>query len=174
MIKYTEFPIKVIGAFLILIIGLIIVTTLTNILRRFFRGIELNKLLQEQLKIKISVEEHLLSALKYIIYFIILTLILTQLGVPSNVLLIIAAIFLVLISIFLILAFKDWIPNLISNFYLKNTNKIKVGDLIKVKGIKGKILAINLLETKIETINKEIIFIPNTNLTKYEVIIEKE
>ena len=173
MVQYTGFPIKVIGAFLTLIIGLVIATTLTNILRKFLRGIEVNRLVQQQLKIKILIEEKLVAVLKYLIYFVTITLILTQLGVSTRILVIILVVFLVIISIFLILAFKDWIPNLISNFYLKRTDKIKVGDVIKVKGIKGRVMAMNMLETKIETVNKEIIFIPNANLTKYEVIKEE-
>lgn len=174
MIDYKGLPIKVIGAFLTLIIGLILASTLINIVRRFLKGIEVNKLLNEQLKINIKFEEYIISILKYLIYFITLTLILTQLGASSRVLFIIAITFLVLISIFVIIAFKDWIPNLISNIYLKKTNKIKVGDIIKIRGVKGKVIAINVLETKIETINKEIIFIPNANLTKYDFIIERE
>ena len=43
---------------------------------------------------------------------------------------------------------------------------IKKGDIITIDGVKGKIIGITLLETKIETNNKEIIFIPNANVAK--------
>ena len=46
-------------------------------------------------------------------------------------------------------------------------------DDITINDIKGKVLQVNLIETKIETNNKEIIFIPNSSITKYKVIKSK-
>ena len=173
MVLYQDLLIKVLGAFLILILGLIIAQIVTNISRKFFKTISISKVLEEQLKLKIPLERYLSSTLKYIVYLITLILILNQLGIPSVTVQWILIIFLILITIFIILAFKDWLPNLISGLYLIRSEKVKPGDKIKVKGITGKVIKVSLLETQIETNNNELIFLPNANITKYEVIKQK-
>lgn len=174
MTQYSEFLIKLLSGFLILILGLIFAQVVSNILRRVIRGIEVNKTLEEQLKLKINLENYMSSIMKYIIYFITIILVLDQLGVPTKTLQIMLIIFIILVVVFIILAFKDWLPNLISGIYLIRTEKVKSGDIIKTKDIKGRVIEINLLETKIETNSNEIIFIPNSNLTKIELIKEKK
>ena len=173
MINYTEILIKVLGAFLILILGLIAGQVVSNIVRKFIKGTEISKTLEDQLKLKVAIERYASATLKYIIYLITVILILGQLGIPTKILQIILIIFLILIVIFIILAFKDWLPNLMAGFYILRTEKVKLGDVIKVKGIKGRVIKINLLETKIETNNNELIFIPNSNITNFEVTKEK-
>ena len=173
MAEYSELLIRILGAFLILILGLIVAQILSNILRKIIRGTEISKALEEQLKLKIPLESYISSFLKYLIYFITIIIVLSQLGISTKILQTILVILIILITIFVILAFKDWIPNLISGFYIIKTQKVKVNDIIKVKGIKGKVIQVNLLETKIETNNNEVIFIPNSNLTKFELTKEK-
>ncbi|MBS3151891.1 mechanosensitive ion channel [Candidatus Woesearchaeota archaeon] len=174
MVPYQELLIRLLTGFLILIMGLIIAQVTSNILRRFIKGIEVNKTLEQQLKIKINLENYISAIVKYIIYLITIIFALNQLGVSTKILQTILVVFIILIVIFIILAFKDWLPNLISGIYIIRTEKIKLGDKIKTKDIKGKVIEIKLLETKIETNNNEIIFIPNSNLTKLELVKEKK
>ena len=173
MVLYSDLLINILSAFLILVIGLIIAQIGSNILRRFLRGTQLNKILDEQLKIKLNLENYLSLILKYLIYLITIILILNKLNVPTKILQVILIIFAILVLIFIIFAFKDWLPNLISGFYIIRTEKVKKGDIIKIKDIKGKVIEVNLLETKIETNNNEFIFIPNSNITQFELIKEK-
>ena len=174
MIEYSNILIRIVGAFLILIIGLIASNIISNILRKFLRGTGISKTLQEQLKLKLLIENYVSSIIKYLIYLITAILVLNELGVPTKILQLILVIFVIIITIFIIFAFKDWLPNIISGFYILKAGKIKVNDIIQVNGVKGKVLQINLLETKIETNNNELIFIPNSNITKYELIMEKK
>lgn len=169
MVQYSETWLKLLTAFLVVILGLIIGQISSNIIKRFLKSMELNKILEDQLKIKLQLEKYLASTIKYIIYFATAIIALNTIGIPTRVLQIILIIFLILIILFIILAFKDWLPNLISGFYILRTQRIKKGDTIKSRGITGKVIQINLLETKIETNNNEVIFIPNHNLTRYEV-----
>ena len=173
MATYSELLINLLGAFLILILGLIIAQIFSNILRKFLRGIGINTVLEEQLKVKMPLENYISALLKYLIYFVTIIIVLGKLAIPTKVLQIILIMLIILIVVFIVLAFKDWLPNIVSGFYLLRTQKIKNGEIIKIKDLKGKIIAINLLETKIETVNNEIIFIPNSNITNFEVIKEK-
>ncbi len=170
MVEYSENIIKAVTVLLVILLGLLISKIITNLIRKVMRGIEINRIIKEQLKIKLQVEENLASFLKYLIYFITAILALNILGIPTKILQIILIIILILTVLFIILAFKDWVPNLVSGFYILKSKKLKKGDKIKMNNIEGKIIKVNFIETKIETNNKEIIFIPNSNITKYEVI----
>jgi len=66
------------------------------------------------------------------------------------------------------------IISLLAGIYLIRTKKIKKGEIIKISEIEGRILEVNLLETKIETNNKEILFIPNSTITRKVVKIIKK
>lgn len=170
MIQYSTTLINIITAFLILILGLVIANIIKNIIRRFLRGIELNRILEKNIKIKIKLEESLSTFIKYLIYLTTIIIALDQLGLPTRVLKIVVILVFAIIIIVIVLAFKDWVPNLIAGFYIFKSRKVNRGDVIQINGVKGKIMAINFLETKIETKNKEIIFIPNSNIIKHNVI----
>lgn len=170
MVVYSDTVIKIITSFLILILGLVLANVLSNILRKVLKEAEINKILAKQFKIKILVENYLVNIFKYLIYFATAITVLNQLGIPTFVLRIIFLVIVVIVIVFIILAFKDWIPNLVSGFYIYKTQKIKAGDIIVMNGLQGKVKRINLIETKILTKNNEVIFIPNSNITKYEVV----
>ena len=168
--QYSQLTINLLSAFLTLIITLVIGNILHNILRRILRGIELNKILEKDLKLKVQLEQTIANILKYIIYLIGLIAILNQLGISTQVIWTIFLVLLAIILIFTSLSLKDVVPNIFAGIYINKTKKIRIGETIKVKGVEGQVIAIKLLETKIETKNKEVIFIPNSVLTKEEVI----
>ncbi|HLC86218.1 MAG TPA: mechanosensitive ion channel domain-containing protein [Candidatus Nanoarchaeia archaeon] len=169
MVEYSANFINIISAFLVLVLGLVIASITTNILRKVLREAELNKILQKQLKFKFPLENSLVSIVKYMIYGATFIFVLNQLGIPTFVLRIIFLVLIVIIIVFIVLAFKDWIPNIVSGFYIYKTQKIKIGDTILINNVKGKVKRINLIETVVFTPNKEVIHIPNSNITKYEV-----
>lgn len=174
MIEYSNLTITLLSAFLIAILGIVLGQICGNIVKRLLKGMEISKILEEQLKIKWQLENHLSYIIRYIIYFVTLIIVLNTLGIPTRVLQIVFLVLLSIIIIFIILAFKDWLPNLVSGFYILRTEKIKIGDVISTKGIRGRVVQINLLETKIETNNNEVISIPNHNITRYELMKEKK
>jgi len=163
MVIYSDTVIKIITSFLI-------ANVLSNILRKVLKEAEINKILAKQFKIKISVENYLVNIFKYLIYFAAAITVLNQLGIPTFILRIIFLVIVIIVIVFIVLAFKDWIPNLVSGFYIYKTQKIKTGDTIIMNGLTGKVKRINLIETKIITKNNEVIFIPNSNITKYEIV----
>jgi small-conductance mechanosensitive channel len=99
---------------------------------------------------------------------------LNQLGLTTTLLYILLTIILVILVGFIILAFKDFIPNIVAGFMIHQKDKIKSGDKIKVKDIEGKVVHVNLVETRIITKKKDTVYIPNSMLTKNEVIILKK
>ncbi len=170
MAEYSEIIIKILTAFLIIILGLIIGNIIKNVLKRIIKGAELNKVAEEQLKVKWNLEKYISNAAKYFVYIIMFIILLDLLGIPTKILWAVFAVVLAAVILFIFLAFKDLLPNIISGIYILRTKKIKRNEIIEVRGIKGRIISINLLETKIETNNNEIISIPNHNITKYKVV----
>ena len=173
MVEYSNTTINIVTALLVLLLGLIIANILNNSLRRFLKNLNVDKIIHEQLRLRISLEDFLGTIIKYLIYFVTIIIALNSIGVSVRVLRYVFLIFLAVAVVFVILAFKDFAPNLIAGFYILKSKKIKEGDKIKVNGLEGKVLKVNLIETKIETNNKEFIFIPNSNITKYKVIKNK-
>jgi small conductance mechanosensitive channel len=165
--------IRLVAAIVIIIIGFILARIANKLIKKVLHELEVNRILREKANIKIKVEEIIASAIKYIIYFIAIIWALNQVGLTTTVLHIILGIILILLVVFMILAFKDFIPNIMAWFVINQRKKFKEGDRIKVKDIEGTIIKIDLLETKIRTKKHEIVFIPNSILTKHEVIRSK-
>ena len=107
MVEYSEHLMRALSAFLILIIGLIIAQVVSNILRKFLKGVGLSQILEDQLKVKFPLEKHISNILKYLIYAITIILVLNKLGIPTRILQIILIILIVTIFIFIILYVKD-------------------------------------------------------------------
>ncbi len=155
-------------AVLLIILGTVIAQILRKIVKRAIKKTELGPLLKRELNLKTEIEDKIANTIKYIIYTITIIIALTEVGIPSKALEWILIIILVLIVLFVLLAVKDWIPNMAAWLYLIKTQKIKRGETISVRGLEGVVTHIGLLETKVQT-KEEIIFIPNLTLIKGEV-----
>ena len=60
--------------------------------------------------------------------------------------------------------------NMFAGLFIHQKRFIKEGDILKVDNTEGKVVHINLVETKIETKQGDIIYIPNSLLTKKTVM----
>jgi len=163
-----EFPIAIIKIFiaiLILIAGFGVGIFLSKLIKRILSEIKLDKVLKD-LGIKFKLENLISTIVKYVVYMIALFLALNQFGFSNTLLYIILITILVIIISIIIISLKNFIPNLISGILISKKNIIKKGDNIKINGIEGKIKEFDILETKVETENKDIIFIPNSIITR--------
>lgn len=171
--KISDLTLNLIAAVVILLIGLVIGRFLGNLTRKVLHGLELDKMLKEQTRFKIPLEQFLGSLVKFIVYFVAIIFSLDQLGLQTAILNIILTLILVVLVVFIILAFKDFIPNFIAGLLLHQKRSIKAGEKIEVNHIEGEILNVSLVETKLRTRNGEIVYIPNSILTKSLVIKKK-
>lgn len=164
--------IKLIAAIAVILIGLVAARIISRIIKKILHELELNRILKEQAGVKIPIEEFVSSLTKYLIYFIAVIWALAELGLQTVILYIILAIFLVILVSFIVLAFKDFIPNITAGFFIHQKNLIKKGDIIKVKDIEGKVISISLVETMIK-VNGDTVYVPNSVLTKNEITKKK-
>lgn len=172
--NFSGFFTKFLVAVVILLIGFIVGKLLGRMVFKFLHSMEINHNLNKLANINVGVEEILEAFTTYFIYFITIVMVLQQLGLATTVLNMIAGGVIVIIILSTLLGVKDFIPNAVAGFILQRKNFISVGETIKVKGMQGKVVKISLVETKIETKDQDIIFIPNSVLTKTEVIKVKK
>ncbi|MFC1752922.1 mechanosensitive ion channel domain-containing protein [Thermoproteota archaeon] len=172
--QFSGFFTKFLVSVIILLIGFIVGKLLGRLVFKFLHSLEINENLKNMTGVKIGFEEILEAFTTYFIYFITIVMVLQQLGLATTVLNMIAGGVIVIIILSTLLGVKDFIPNAVAGFVLQRKNFLQVGEVIKVKGMQGKIIKISLVETKIETKDKDIIFIPNSVLTKTEVIKVKK
>lgn len=161
---YTFDWTKLIGALIILIIGIIIARLSSNFIKKLFQEIELDKLMKKT-GFLLPFGKYFYLSVRYLIYFGTLVLALRELGISNQELEILFIVAFVLVIVFIILAFKDTIPSLLARFLFLGKYNLKKGDKIKIDNIEGEIINIGLLETEIKT-SKEKIFIPNSILAK--------
>lgn len=165
---------KLLVAFIILLIGSIIGKLLGKLTARILHEIELDNILKKASGIEVRLE-HLFSIfVTYFVYFITIIMVLNQLNVTTTVLQMLSAAVIIIIIVSVILAIKDFVPNAFAGIYIYRRKLIKEGERIKVKGIEGEVVHINLVETKLETRDGDIVYVPNSAITKTEVVKVKE
>ncbi|MBI2147723.1 mechanosensitive ion channel [Candidatus Woesearchaeota archaeon] len=162
-------------AVLILLIGFIIAKVASKIVHRLLAEFELSAALKKATGKAIQVEKIGGIIIEYFVYFITVIMVLNQLHITTTVLHMISAAVLVVIVISISLAVKDFIPNAIAGIYLLKNSVVKVGEVIRVKGIEGKVTSITLVETKLETKEGDTVYVPNAAMVKTEVVkVQKE
>ena len=166
----TNIFLKLIASIIILIAGIIIARIASKLVNKLLKELELERILNEQVGLKVPISEFVSSIVKYIIYFAAIIMALNQLGVTTIILYILLAVILVAIVAFIILAFKDFVPNLAAGVFIFQKKIIEKGDRIKLKDFNGRVEEINLIETKIKTSKGELVYIPNSLIIKNEIV----
>jgi len=160
--------IKVTVATIIVTIGLIVGGFLGKLAGKFIKKLEIHKATRKAgLKIKPQVLAE--NVVKYVIYLAAAILALNTIGI--TILLINISFFIVITVLFIamLLAIKDFVPNLLAGIYLHSKEHFKEGDRVRIRGVEGRITEINLIETKIKTIDNDLIILPNSLFTKSKV-----
>lgn len=161
---------KLILSVIILLFGFIIGRVVGKLVLRVTHEFGLDKYLKSFTGIKFSLEHIISSFASFFIYFIAIVLALSQLGVETVIFNIIALGVIALITLSIVLAIKDSVPNITAGFFMFQKRLFKKGDKIQFKGITGIITETNFMEVKIQTQKGDIIFIPNSLFIKEEVV----
>ncbi len=160
---------RMVVAVIILLIGFVVGKILGKVVKNLLHSIEFNKIIKRATGINISLEQGISFFVSYFIYFLFIVMALNQLGLTTVVLHMISGAILIIIIISIFLSIKDFMPNMFSGIFIHKKKFINVGDTINVDNTEGKVVYINLVETKIETKRGDIIYLPNSLLTKNKV-----
>ncbi len=156
LIQIGEFSLKVSS-----IIALILFWIIVKLLLRL-----INSALNRAIKINPSKKYAVYNLIKYFVYVISFVIILQILGFNLSVLLAGSAALLVGLGLGLQNLFSDFISGLI----LLVDSSIKVNDILDVDGLVCKVIEINLRTTTVLTRDDKYIILPNTYLTKNQLI----
>lgn len=148
----------------IFLVGFVVGVSVSKIIKKLLTNIELNTIVKKAFNVSLDLEQIISKFIEYFIYFITLILGLNILGISTLILNIIFIAIVIIIVASVILAFKDFIPNMIAGIRIKNKKKIEKGDTLIFEDLKGKVIDFDLNDVKLKNELNEIIFIPNKML----------
>src|SRR3989338_5985871 len=155
---------KVVVAVVILLVGLIIGKLAGKTVQWILRTAEINKRWKECTGMNWRVETCISAIVSGTIYFIVIIMALTVLGLSEIIAKIISFGLICLIFISLLLALKDFIPNYIDG--LRLYKRIKQKDTIIIENMKGQVEDVTWTDVKILAENGDILYIPNSLFLK--------
>ena len=124
----------------------------------------------EKSKLDLTITKFLRSMVKIILYVVLITVVLTLLGVPTTSIITVIGTAGVAVG----LALQNSLSNLAGGFLILFSKPFKVGSYISAAGVEGTVTDINILYTKLMTYENKAVYIPNgtasnsvlTNLTQ--------
>jgi len=165
---------KVVIAVIILLVGLIIGKLLGNLIRKALSEVELDKHLRAAVGFRWSIEKGISRIISYFIYLVSIILSLNSLGLTTAILVIISVVIIFVITLSFLLAIKDFFPNLLAGIRIRMRHLFSVGDEIQIKEVKGIVVSLGYMETRLETSFKEEVIIPNSIFNKRQIIIRRK
>ena len=167
---FANLYLDILAAVIILLVGFVLAKLFGKIVQKVLHEIEVDSILLKATQIDVKFEGWAGTFVTYFVYFITIIMALNQLNITTTVLQMLSGAVIIIFIISIVLAIKDFVPNTFAGFYIYRNKFIEEGETIRVKGIEGKVIHINLVETKIETKDGDVVYIPNSVLTKTEVI----
>lgn len=134
-------------AIVVLIIGMIVTKISVKLLSKGLR----------RTKLEITVTKFLTQMVKIVLYVLLLTIILSMLGIPSTSIITVIGTAGVAVG----LALQNSLSNVAGGFLLLITKPFKVGDYIVSNGVEGVVSSISILHTRLNTHTNQAVFIPN-------------
>lgn len=124
-------------------------------------------------KLDLTINHFIKSMTKIVLYVVLVTVVLTLLGVPTTSIITVIGTAGVAIG----LALQNSLSNLAGGFLILIAKPFRVGDYIAVSGVEGSVVGINILYTKLMTLDNKAVYIPNgtasnavlTNVTDAEL-----
>lgn len=149
---------KLLSLLLFFLAGLVVIKLLLRGVDRLFR----------KLKVPVTLLGILTAAVKLLLYFLLLTMLLHGLGVPVTSL--IAA--MSVVGVALSLGLQNFLTNVVGGLQMLVCQPFEVGDFVEAGGCSGTVREIGLFYTKLVTGDNKLIQLPNSsvvaaNITNY-------
>lgn len=151
-----DFGFQIIFAIIIAFVGYIFVKIIISFLKKVL----------SKTKIEQTALTFIISVSRVILYTFIIIAILSTLGVNVNS--IIAAVSAAALTAGL--ALQDTLSNIASGVIILISKPFVAGDIIEFEGLKGRIVSIRIFTTTINTYDNRTVTIPNSHLTKQNLI----
>ncbi|MFW5991410.1 MAG: mechanosensitive ion channel domain-containing protein [Candidatus Nanoarchaeia archaeon] len=155
---------------IILLSGFVLGRILGRLLFKVLSEIELNKIFKLATGLNIKIDNILSKVVTYFIYFIFIMWALETLGLSLIIINILAGGVIILFIIAIVLGIKDFIPNIIAGVFIHIRGIVKEGDKVELDSIKGTVENVGLVETKLSSSSKDVLFVPNSVFIKTHAI----
>lgn len=146
----------VILAIVVLIVGLILTKFSVKLLSK---GLSKTKL-------ELTVIKFTTQVARIALYVLLVTIVLSILGIPSTSIITVIGTAGVAIG----LALQDSLSNVAGGFLLMLTKPFKIGDYIISNGVEGTVSQISILHTRLDSFSNQAIFIPNGQVVNAVVV----
>ncbi len=113
-----------------------------------------------------SLHTVLKSAVKVIVYFLVVLIVADSVGINVTSLLAVFSLAGVAVS----LALQGLLSNVASSVVLMVTGAFRSGDFVEVNGVSGVVDEVSLIHTKVTTGDNKVIFVPNSEITGAKII----
>ncbi len=147
---------SIILAIVVLIVGLILTKLSVKLLSK---GLSKTKL-------ELTVIKFTTQVARIILYVLLVTVVLSILGIPSTSIITVIGTAGVAIG----LALQNSLSNVAGGFLLMLTKPFKIGDYIISNGVEGTVSQISILHTRLDSISNQAIFVPNGQVVNAVVI----
>ncbi len=138
---------SIILAIVVLIVGLILSKLAVKLMSK---GLSKTKL-------EVTVVKFTTQIVKIVLYVLVLTVVLSILGIPSTSIITVIGTAGVAIG----LALQNSLSNVAGGFLLMITKPFKIGDYIVTNGVEGVVSQISILHTRLDSVTNQAIFVPN-------------
>jgi small-conductance mechanosensitive channel len=155
---------KILVAVIVLLVGFIVGKLAGKTLQWLLRALELNRRCRELLGLQWRVEQFLSGLLAGAIYFIVIIMALTVLGLSKIIALLLSVSVIVLIVSTILLSIKDFVPNYVDGFRLRK--RLHEGDTVVIDETTGNIKEMTWTDVKIVAQTGDVLYIPNSLFLK--------
>ncbi len=138
---------SIILAIVVLIVGLILSKLAVKLMSK---GLSKTKL-------ELTVVKFTTQIAKIVLYVLVITIVLSILGIPSTSIITVIGTAGVAIG----LALQNSLSNVAGGFLLMITKPFKIGDYIVTNGVEGTVSQISILHTRLDSVTNQAIFVPN-------------
>lgn len=147
---------SIVLAIVILIVGLILTKISVKLLSK---GLSKTKL-------ELTVIKFTTQVVRIILYVLLVTVVMSTLGIPSTSIVTVIGTAGVAIG----LALQNSLSNVAGGFLLMLTKPFKIGDYIISNGVEGTVSQISILHTRLDSFSNQAIFIPNGQVVNAVVV----
>ena len=154
--KLIDFLPSVIGAALMLVLGLWIIKIINRLVIKFFHRTEYDE----------TLEKFLANILNWGLKIVLFVLVITQLGVESASLVAIIGAAGLAIG----LALQGSLSNFAGGVLILLLKPFKIGDFISAQGVDGTVKEISIFNTKLHTFGNQLAILPNGKLSNENII----
>ena len=154
--KLIDFLPSLIGAILMLLIGLWLIKLINRFVKKFFDKTDYDT----------TLENFIVSLIRWGLKIVLFVLVVTQLGVESASLVAIIGAAGLAIG----LALQGSLSNFAGGVLILLLKPFKVGDFISAQGVDGTVKEISIFNTKVNTVGNQLAILPNGKLSNDNII----